>query len=592
MWRINISVIIFIIIALCCFMTNASDSNCYSDFCHKKIIDLPSDGLRCLLTPIERGVECTNLQFHSLGHVPPPGVPLADVKLSAYVAKYPELHTKLTAFNLTVKDATIHRLITRYQDVDPKNSENSHCRHIKLFDFEYSTVTPEIFISCPFSNFSFEGVAYRLEYLIGGKNYEYSRKFIFKVPYHLSIDEDILNIKNYIPFFYIDVSNMNTLSVHIQQLPEKFNVTHYRVWMINNDTDTAKIVELTSTNNKDHLQYNFPVAESIYYFKVTAMHANCGYNGCANSTSPPISTKHPTRRLLIMIISVVWIPPVILYAIYYMYKLYRKQELLKRLNRKPNCLLIYSPTHLAHVNVMSNLAKYLRSCNINAMIDILDIQETDFKDPGLWCNAAFKSADFIVVVTSPVSQIDHETVPVIYRNVDSHAMRLIKENYSQCNKKYVTVEFPYCKSHDVPEEACVFKRLRIPENLDKFVRYIHGIEYLRFLNVSSKELIDSINIASVEIARDRSGSPKNPKETDDLLPSNITPIMIKVADEKHCHTENSLENIPENSKNPRVFTTDIKELNLLGEDLVIDQEGIKYISSVPDGEFRIDQLKL
>lgn len=74
-----------------------------------QIIDLPSDGLRCLLTPIERGVECTNLQFHSLGHVPPPGVPLADVKLSAYVAKYPELHTKLTAFNLTVKDATIHR---------------------------------------------------------------------------------------------------------------------------------------------------------------------------------------------------------------------------------------------------------------------------------------------------------------------------------------------------------------------------------------------------------------------------------------------------------------------------------------------------
>lgn len=69
--------------------------------------------------------------------------------------------------------------------------------------------------------------------------------------------------------------------------------------------------------------------------------------------------------------------------------------------------------------------------------------------------------------------------------------------------------------------------------------------------------------------------------------------MIKVADEKHCQIENALENTSEDSKNPRVFTTDIKELNLLGEDLVIDnQESIKYISSVPDGDFRIDQLNL
>lgn len=38
-----------------------------------------------------------------------------------------------------------------------------------------------------------------------------------------------------------------------------------------------------------------------------------------------IFTEQPTRRLLIMIVSVVWIPPVILYAIYYFYKLYQKR---------------------------------------------------------------------------------------------------------------------------------------------------------------------------------------------------------------------------------------------------------------------------
>lgn len=47
--------------------------------------------------------------------------------------------------------------------------------------------------------------------------------------------------------------------------------------------------------------------------------------------------------------------------------------------RKPNCLLVYSPTHSAHVNVMAELTKYLRCFNINAMIDMFDIAETTSK---------------------------------------------------------------------------------------------------------------------------------------------------------------------------------------------------------------------
>lgn len=43
---------------------------------------------------------------------------------------------------------------------------------------------------------------------------------------------------------------------------------------------------------------------------------------------------------------------------------------------KPKCLLVYSPTRLSHVNVMVELAKYLRVCDINAMIDVLDIKDT------------------------------------------------------------------------------------------------------------------------------------------------------------------------------------------------------------------------
>lgn len=49
---------------------------------------------------------------------------------------------------------------------------------------------------------------------------------------------------------------------------------------------------------------------------------------------------------------------------------------LKRMAIRPNCLLVYSPTHPSHVNVMVELTKYLRCCYINPMIDIFDIAET------------------------------------------------------------------------------------------------------------------------------------------------------------------------------------------------------------------------
>lgn len=46
---------------------------------------------------------------------------------------------------------------------------------------------------------------------------------------------------------------------------------------------------------------------------------------------------------------------------------------------KPKCLLVYSPTRLSHINVMIELAKYLRICDINAMIDMLDVTDTTGK---------------------------------------------------------------------------------------------------------------------------------------------------------------------------------------------------------------------
>ena len=40
---------------------------------------------------------------------------------------------------------------------------------------------------------------------------------------------------------------------------------------------------------------------------------------------------------------------------------------------------LFTLTHMAHDNTMIDLARYLRCCNINAMIDTLDIPESTNK---------------------------------------------------------------------------------------------------------------------------------------------------------------------------------------------------------------------
>lgn len=77
----------------------------------------------------------------------------------------------------------------------------------------------------------------------------------------------------------------------------------------------------------------------------------------------------------------------------------------------------------------------------------------------------------------------------------------------------MVIELPYCKPDDVPEEARIFKRLILPMNLDKFVKFIHNVNYLRFFGVSNKDFIDSIDIAMMEIPQERPSSPKNAQET-------------------------------------------------------------------------------
>lgn len=77
--------------------------------------------------------------------------------------------------------------------------------------------------------------------------------------------------------------------MYIQTLPKRFNISAYKVWMINNDTNSTKDVILENPNGEKLIHHNFTVDDGVLFFKVAALHPTCHTNGCINSTSPFIS---------------------------------------------------------------------------------------------------------------------------------------------------------------------------------------------------------------------------------------------------------------------------------------------------------------
>ncbi|KYN39020.1 hypothetical protein ALC56_06446 [Trachymyrmex septentrionalis] len=585
----------FLAAVILCSLTGVSASHCYSEYCQKSA-NLTQDA-RCMLTSVERGEGCEKLKFGDTEKSSKRDG-TAIFTLHAYVnknLKKKDDSQQATAFNLSVSDINFHRLITRYQNI--MESKENACRHIELYGNDSHPVPKHLYVSCPFSDAAYEGSPYRLEYTAIGKDFLYSRKYVFYVPNHEFIENSV-QIEKFTPFIYIDISDRSNAALYIQPLPLTYNVTEYQVWLISNDTKSTLTTIVPANEDHGHIRLNLLATDGVYYVKVAALHPKCGEHGCANSTSPYVRIKHASHQLLIMIISLVWIPPVLLYALYHAFKLYRK-KVLKRVAMKPNCLLVYSPTHPSHVNVMAELTKYLRYCNINAMIDMFDIAETVNKDPGLWCNTAFQTADVVLVVTSPPTSAKFDAT-IIYRNVDNHLLRLLKENYSRRNKRYYAIHLPYCKSDYIPEEARLFKKFRIPEDLDRLVKTIHGIACLRFLTASNRELLESIRFATAKISEDEASSViKNIEETvailyhsefslDDLL------LPIVVQETANCNIEQPIKiSRPDTSDSdviPQSFTTCIDELNLLGE--IEDEKSFGINSTRNDCEFRIDKLNL
>ena len=97
--------------------------------------------------------------------------------------------------------------------------------------------------------------------------------------------------------------------------------------------------------------------------------------------------------------------------------------------------------------------------------------------------------------------------------MDKQALRLLKENYPQGDKYYYTLQFPYCELDSVPQEARHFKRFFLPDDLEKLVRIIHNVENIHIFGVSSRNFIEAVKVAKIEVHRVEDKSPKNVEET-------------------------------------------------------------------------------
>ncbi|KAJ4434081.1 hypothetical protein ANN_16401 [Periplaneta americana] len=141
----------------------------------------------------------------------------------------------------------------------------------------------------------------------------------------------------------------------------------------------------------------------------------------------------------------------------------------------PVVLIVYSPSRASHMATMVALAEYLRNyCAVEAMLDQLDVPETESKDPLLWCSSAFARADFVMVVSSPpkcscvaervLGGTNVDTLDVLKARITSH-----------CTKpRFFAVLLPYSTDQNAVPEFEWMPTFRLTKDLDKLLWHVHS----------------------------------------------------------------------------------------------------------------------
>ncbi|XP_021922250.1 uncharacterized protein LOC110831030 isoform X3 [Zootermopsis nevadensis] len=437
-------------------MCSDENATCTSEFSYTTTY------FNCTVVPVSQS-ECANWTFNDDSYIH-----LGSAKLEAY--PYITSGRVQTNIKLTLSDIKLTSLRFRFQQHGKK--ENSFCREFRLSS-NYSI--SELIYNCGWLHKEYEGTVFGLEYEAYERTFREVRKYVFQIPLLEHIGR-FTRIQDWIPFLYVDVSELPLMTAKWQHAPPWIDALKYNVAVYSNN----------ELRENETYEGPFPMASELHYlfypnsvpgtyhFELAIISNSCDSNICHISRSPDIVVGvHNTEKktLVVGIVGCVILIPLLLLI----------SHMWRRQCRSPNgsiklpaVLIVYTPSRASHVEAMVALAEYLRNyCAVEALLDQLDVPETETKDPFAWCNGAFTRADFVMVVSSPPKCCNQEGA---FGNVNVDVLQILKERFSSCSSRpcFFNILLPYCTIQDIPDEAKNFKMFKLFKDLDKMLWHIHN----------------------------------------------------------------------------------------------------------------------
>ncbi|CAH1406207.1 unnamed protein product [Nezara viridula] len=406
------------------------------------------------------------------------------------------------AFNVSFYDIKWKKIYMRF--IENQVINPSLCRGFQVIPEISSSFT--LYFDCLWST-EIEQKAYHFEYQAftpSGESFTY--KYLFLVPNGEQIDYKT-PLENWTIFMVVDVSAVpEKLVLKLQVAPKRLGIRGYKVQVCKTLKENPWIVktekELYPEPGQIELTYTFETGSRFgkYMFTATPIHDNCtSKNRCIVSKTPSILIVEMVEpKFLTGVVIVVILVPIILMG-YFIWK--KNCDTTKEPTTPPGpprLLLMYSSASVQHVKAMIEIAKYLKVCGVNAMIDELGIPESSHKDPLKWYIEAFNEADYVAIFASPdttaaekeearrYSRYQHKEQ--IAQNQLSH--RLISTE-TKC--KFFSVAIPGTNYDTLPAEAVALKRYLFPRDLDPVLVLVgsacqcdHGAGFLSALERAAK----------------------------------------------------------------------------------------------------------
>lgn len=437
----------------------------YSVSCSSQLFYLNASDSACSVVAYSPS-DCANWIFTADGF----STELGSVALETY--PYEENGWVFAVFNVTFTDIKWTSLRFRFRQHGYDNKQ--FCREFRVSSEYY---IPKLFYDCRWTRSNYEGTPFTFEYEAESVHRTEARRYVTLLPFYKDI-EPSTTLQNWTSFLYIDTSESPFLTARWQQVPLRFGVQNYSLKMFRKlegsemNLQASAVVRGTDDNRELSYKFDDVLASGVYHFEVRVLNNTCTNGLCQVSRSPDVHVRDFGSKTLIFVIFGCIIFLFVCLCILWMWK--KKCQPVNENAKLPVVLIMYTPSRAAHVKCMVTLTEYLRNCCfVEALLDQLDISDSETKDPFTWCNEAFSRADFVMVVSSPPKCCNQEG---IFRNVDVLALRFLKEKFSKPSSRpqFFSVLMPYCTEHNIPNEAKNLRMFSLMKDFDKMLWYIHN----------------------------------------------------------------------------------------------------------------------